>query len=57
MFIFETKMFNENVKTVICKGRCCFTSLEPVGNARILNMSEFQCGQMPLDMCNFVNML
>ena len=26
------------------------------GSARILNMSEFQCGQICLDMCNFVNM-
>ena len=25
------------------------------GNARILNMSESQCGQIFLDMCNFVN--
>ena len=26
------------------------------GNARILNMSQSQCGQTHLDMCNFVNM-
>ena len=34
------------------KSRFCITW---AGNARILNMSEFQCGQICFDMCNFVN--
>ena len=37
------------------KSRCCFT-LFWTGNAKILNMSESQRGQICLDMCNFVNM-
>ena len=57
----KQKMFqidpNSDLKEELdLKSRFYFTLFELVYNARILNMSESQCGQTCLDMCNVVHM-
>ena len=60
VYFWNTKLKNENVKQWFKRRTWleeqvlfCITW---TGIARILNMSESQCGQIRLDMCNIVNM-
>ena len=62
MFTFETKIKNAPIRSEKWFKRRTWLKeqillyISWIGNARILNLSESQCGQICLDMCNFVNM-
>ena len=56
--MFQIDLNSDSKEEPDLKSKCHFTLLlciPGIGNARILNVFESQCGQICLDMCNFVN--
>ena len=52
--MFQIDLKSDSKEEPDLKSSFCFTLLR-TGNAKILNIPEFQCGQICLDMCNFLN--